>query len=73
MKVKRLTAVRQAKGRTQAWVAREAQVDQGRMSLIERGRYVPYPTELRRIAAVLDHEGDPDRLLDDLEVQYVEP
>lgn len=68
--LKRLSVVRREKGLSQAKVARAAGIDQATMSRIESGRYVPYPSELQRVADALGFEGDPQELLAEV-TQYV--
>jgi len=48
---------------SQARLAREAQLCQSTLSQIENGRFVPYDTQLSKLANALDWKGDPNDLL----------
>jgi transcriptional regulator with XRE-family HTH domain len=52
--MKVLQRERQARGLSQAALARKSGVCEANYSRIERGRSIPYPPELQRIAAALD-------------------
>jgi transcriptional regulator with XRE-family HTH domain len=62
--VLRLRYERFRRGLSQAGIAAAARVPQPMVSLIERGRLVPTPAQLTRLAAVLDIP--PDDLLRDV-------
>ena len=51
--------MRTRRGLTKAELARRAKMDPGMIGWIERGRFIPYPSQLEKIAAALDYKGDP--------------
>ncbi len=66
--MRRLRLEREARGWTRFELGARAHVHPPRVGQIENGRATPAPesVELRRLAAVLGHAGDPASLLDDV-------
>lgn len=66
--MKRLRVEREARGWTRFELGARADVHPPRVGQIENGRATPAPesVELRRLAAVLGHGGDPAWLPDEL-------
>jgi transcriptional regulator with XRE-family HTH domain len=62
-----LSEVRKAKGMKRSDLARAAGMQAGTIAWIETGRFVPYPSQLEKLAAALGVD-DPDMLMDDLRV-----
>jgi transcriptional regulator with XRE-family HTH domain len=71
--VKRLQYERVRVRKSQVRVARQARVPQPVISLIERGRLVPTPEQLARLAAVFDIKNPEDLLKDVILFTPVEP
>lgn len=62
--VTRLQMLREAKGFNKSELARRSCIQQGVIGWIEAGRFVPYPSQLMKLAEALDYEGEPATLLD---------
>lgn len=60
-------AVLRAKNMSAAELARRASMDRGTVSWILTGRYVPYESQLDKLAAALEWEGDKYELLEEVE------
>ena len=59
----RLTRLREERGWSRAELARRAKIYPTDVGKIERGKLVPYPGQLRRLARALGHDGAPEELL----------
>ena len=55
--------VRSEKGLSRSELARRAGIQAGTVTWIETGRFIPYPSQLEKVARVLGVE-DPDSLLE---------
>lgn len=66
--MKQLRVFREAKGWSQARLAREAELNAVTVSQAESGRFRPYPGQLQKLATALGYVGDPQNLL--TEVMY---
>ena len=53
----RLASVREALGLSRSQVAREGNLQQGTVSWIEKGRFVPYESQAEKIVGVLRAHG----------------
>ncbi|MCL2745897.1 MAG: helix-turn-helix domain-containing protein [Coriobacteriia bacterium] len=62
-KVTVMEKVRRERGMTKTDVARKAKIQQGLLGWIESGRFTPYDSQLEKIAAALEWDGDPRELL----------
>ena len=61
-----LTIERTRRGWTKSELARRARLNATTVSMIESGRWKPYPVQVRKLADALDWPpSDADRLLDD--------
>jgi len=54
----RLTEVRIRRGWSQSELARRAHINAGTVSLVESGRFKPYPAQIAKIARALGHPTD---------------
>ena len=54
----RLTEVRIRRGWSQSELARRAHINAGTVSLVESGRFKPYPAQIAKIARALGHPAD---------------
>lgn len=61
-----LQNVRTSAGISRAELARRAKMQAGVVTWIETGRFVPYDSQLLKLAAALDWQGDPRELLDEV-------
>lgn len=59
----KLERLRTELGLSKAALARAAEMQQGMISWIENGRFVPYESQLRKLANALDWKGDPADLM----------
>ena len=64
---KLIEKLRVEKGWSKAALARKAEIQQGVVGWIESGRYVPYDSQLRKLAKALDWQGDPSDLLKEVD------
>ena len=64
-KCTRLEQLRHDLGMTKADVAREARMQGNVIGWIESRRFVPYPSQLAKIADAVGWEGDPEELLEE--------
>lgn len=62
MRETKLKAARLRAGMSKAELARAAHMDAGMIAWIENGRFVPYPSQLEKLAAALSFAGDPSEL-----------
>jgi transcriptional regulator with XRE-family HTH domain len=60
----KFTAWCEALGITQAEVSRRTSINASTISLVARGRFIPYDSQLFRIKAAIGYEGDPHELLE---------
>jgi len=60
----KITAAREALGITQAELSRRTGMNPSTISLASRGRFIPYDSQLVRLAVALGFEGDPHELLE---------
>lgn len=69
MKEKRLLCkqIREEKGMNKSDVARKTGIQQGVIGWIESCRFIPYDSQLKKIANALDWDGDPQELLKEVE------
>ena len=65
--MKVLRQEREARGWSRAALARDSRLNESVYSLIERGRYTPYPVQLERIAQALAWSEDPEQLLKEVD------
>ena len=63
----RAKAIRRAAHLSQSEVARRALLNNSTLSLIETGRFVPYPGQLAKLKSVLLFNGPAEALLDDID------
>lgn len=68
VRMKVLRKQREQLGLSRAALARRAEINGSQYSLIERGRFIPYPVQLLRIADALGWEGEPEELLEEVTV-----
>lgn len=66
LKRRRLAIVRKAKGMNRSQLARAAKMQAGTIAWIETGRFVPYESQLDKIADALGWEGDPSELFEEV-------
>jgi predicted transcriptional regulator len=66
-KVTALEKVRMERGMTKADLARVAEIQQGVIGWIETGRFVPYDSQLEKLAAALEWKGDLRGLLQEVD------
>lgn len=73
--MRRLRLEREARGWTRFELGARAHVHPPRVGQIENGRATPAPgsVELRRLATVLGHDGDPFALLDEVRDESRDP
>ena len=64
--MKILRQERERHGLSRAALARKAEINEAQYGQIERGRFVPYPPQLERIANALGWEGEPEELLEEV-------
>jgi ribosome-binding protein aMBF1 (putative translation factor) len=64
----KLTQERNKQEWSRAELGRRAHLHPSQISQIELRRLVPYPKQMKRLAVVLKFEGDPQELLDEVEV-----
>ena len=62
-----LEQVRRERGMTKAELARRAEMQQSVIGWIETGRFKPYESQLEKLAAALDWDGEPHRLMEEVE------
>jgi len=67
-KVTVLEKMREERGMTKADVARKAEIQQGVLGWVESGRFTPYCSQLEKIAAALEWDGNPQELLKEVDV-----
>lgn len=70
MKPVKAATVRTGLGLTRAAVAREAQMQAGVLAWIESGRFIPYSSQLNKVATVFRNhgwKGDAMELLEEVE------
>ena len=58
-----LEQIRKKQGKTKADLARAAEMQQSVIGWIESGRFVPYDSQLEKIAAALEWDGDIHKLM----------
>ena len=63
-----LTKRREERGMTKQKLSFASHVPASTIGQIESGRFRPYEPQLNRLALALDYDGDPDDLLDPVEV-----
>ena len=66
LKPRRLAVIRKAKGMNRSQLARAASMQAGTITWIETGRFVPYASQLKKIADALGWEGDPSELFEEV-------
>jgi transcriptional regulator with XRE-family HTH domain len=66
LKRRRLAIAREAKGMNRSQLARAAKMQAGTIAWIETGRFVPYESQLDKIADALGWEGDPSELFEEV-------
>lgn len=64
--MKRLTVERLARHWSQSELARKAGLNAATIGAVERGRLVPYPGQLSKIARALKWEDTPEALLEEV-------
>lgn len=64
--MKIIERVRIEKGWTKAALARKAELQPNVIGWIETGRFIPYESQLKKIAFALDWQGDPNVLLEEV-------
>ncbi len=62
--MKRITRLRLDKGWSKSELARQAAIHPSQVGLIESGRFVPYKSQLAKLAAALGVDGSVDLLAD---------
>lgn len=62
-----LERARIEKGLTKAALARAAKMQQGTISWIESGRFIPYESQLSKLAEALDWQGKPEELIKEVQ------
>lgn len=62
-KVKLIVKLRQERGMNKAKLARATGMQQGTIGWIESGRFIPYDSQLEKIATALEWDGDLHDLL----------
>lgn len=67
MKVTVMEVLRREQGLSKAALARKADVQPNLVTWVEAGRFVPYPSQLEKLADALG-EPDPERLMEPVEV-----
>lgn len=68
--MKRITAERERRGWSKSELARRAAMNNSTVGLIERGLSVPYPSQLKKLAAALDiPEDQAPTLLDEVTME----
>lgn len=65
--MKRVQLLREARGKSKLQLSYEAKVPAPVIGWVESGRFVPYEPQLRRLADALGFDGEPEKLLDDLQ------
>lgn len=55
--------MRRNKGMSQRELARRAHMDASMVGWIESGRFIPYHSQLEKIAAALDYKGNPENIV----------
>jgi len=66
--MKVLTRERKRCGWSKAELARRARMNQVTVGQIENGLLVPYPVQLKKLAAALSWDGDPEVLLEEVPI-----
>lgn len=66
MKPCQLQSVRTTAGISRAELARRAKMQAGVVAWVETGRFIPYDSQLLKLAAALDWQGDPHELLEEV-------
>ncbi len=61
--MKRLTVERLARNWSQSELARRAGLNSATIGAVERGRLVPYPSQLLKIACALEWPDSPEALM----------
>ena len=59
--------MRKERGLTKAELARRARLDAGIIAWIESGRFIPYYSQLEKLAKALEYEGNPWDIADEEE------
>ena len=59
MKQTALVRLRKEKGLTKAELSRRSRLDAGIIAWIESGRFIPYYSQLEKLAKALDYPGSP--------------
>lgn len=59
-----LRTVRETSGMSRAELSRKANMQAGVVGWVETGRFIPYDSQLLKLAAALDWQGDPHELLE---------
>ena len=63
----RLKQEREAQELSQRGLAKKARVGYSIISMVENGRLLPYPDQLKRLAAALNWSSDPADLLQEID------
>lgn len=63
----KLKLVREASCMSRAELSRRAKMQAGVVSWVETGRFIPYDSQLLKLAAALDWQGDPHELLEEVD------
>lgn len=61
-----LGQVRRERGMSKAELARAARMQAGVVAWVEDGRYIPYESQLQKLAAALEWKGEPIELLEEV-------
>lgn len=64
--VKRCEQIRESQNLTKADLARATGMQQGVIGWIEAGRFVPYDSQLQKLADALGWQGEPQELLEEV-------
>lgn len=64
--MKYLRRLREQNAWSRAELARRAQMSNGTVGQIEAGRFIPYESQLRKLADALGWDGDPAALLEEV-------
>lgn len=64
--MKRIQAERETRKWSRSVMSRRAEIAPTTYGWIESGRYLPYPSQLARIAEALEWTGDPEHLLEEV-------
>lgn len=66
-RIKKAKKLRIDQSMTLADEARAASMQQGMIGWIESGRFIPYNSQLQKMAKALGYEGDPNDLLEEVD------